>query len=175
MRDNVVTVYAQTKTPTGDEWKPFIEEATLTRVIADDGVNRYYADYMVDYLNINGDVVQDMIDEGKIVSYGLAVLVYDTAKAQNITQEKMETVAKTMSENSYKSASIGSGIAYRYEYADKAHISDYNRTLYTLNGNYENLKGKTLTAIAYIVVTDANTQEKKYYYTPINQQIYVNP
>lgn len=176
LRDNVVTVYAQTKAPTGEAFQPFIEEATLTRVIADNEVNRYYVDYMVDYLNINGDVVQDMIDEGQTVSYGLAVLVYDTAKAQNITQEKMETVAKTMSENSYKSASLGTGIAYRYEYTnDKTRISDYNRTLYTLNGNYENLKGKTLTAIAYIVVTDADTQEKKYYYTPINQQIYVNP
>lgn len=172
LKNDVVTVYAQTKAPEGEAFQPFIEEATLTRVIADNEVNRYYADYMVDYLNINGVVVQDMLDESKTVSYGLVVLVSDNAAEQ----EKMQKVAKVMADGNKNAAYIGStgnDIAYRFEYNDAAHISDYNRTLFTIDGKYENLKGKTLTAIAYIVVTDADTQEKKYYYTPVNTDIVV--
>lgn len=169
LKNNFVTVYAQTKTPTGDEWKPVIEEATLTRVIADNDVNRFYADYMVDYLNINGVVVQDMLDESKTVSYGLVVLVSDNAEEQ----EKMQKVAKAMADGNLNAAYVGDDLAYRFEYADKSHISDYNRTLFTLNGSYEKLNGKTLTAIAYIIVPDADTQDKIYYYSPVNTQIYI--
>ena len=172
LENNVVTVYAQTKTPTGDEWRPVIEEATLTRVIADNEVNRYYADYMVDFLNINGDVVQYMINEGQNVQYGLVVMIADEDEA--ITQENMISYLNKLKTNEKQSAYIGDTehVAAYFEYDDATHISDYNRTLFTINGKYENLKGKRITAMAYIIVPDADTQEKKYY-TPVNTQIVI--
>lgn len=169
VRDDVVTVYAQTTPPPeGDEWRPFIEEATLTRVIADEDVNTVYVDYMVDYLNINGEVVQKLVAGGSKVNYGLVVMVYDEA----MSEANMQKVAKLMIDNDKTAANIADTQhkAYRYEYSDATHISDYNRTLYTINGDYEKLNGKTLTAIAYLYLDE---DKSKIYYSKINQAIII--
>ena len=58
-------------------------------------------------------------------------------------------------------------IAYRFNYSDNEHISDFNRVLYTLKSNTEKAENMQFTAIAYIVVDGTK------YYSPINTDITV--
>ena len=170
LENDVVTVYAQTgavPNTDGKAWKPYFEEATLTRSIADEGVDILHADYMANYFNVNGDAVQDLLGSNNRIKYGLIVM-----KANGtVTKANMELALSKMIAADKTSAYIGDRehIAYRYEYGDAAHISNFNRTLYTVSGSYSSLQGKTLTAMAYITIDGDN-----YFYSEANTELAVS-
>ena len=169
LENDVVTVYAQTgavPNTDGKAWKPYFEEATLTRSIADEEVDILHADYMANYFNVNGDAVQDLLGSNNRIKYGLIVMKANAAA----TQSDMESALSKMITADKTSAYIGDRehIAYRYEYDDAAHISNFNRTLYTVSSSYAALQGKTLTAMAYITVDGTN-----YFYSTVNTELAV--
>lgn len=160
----IVTVYAQyNKTVSDDDmakWFPEFEEATLTRTISDTE-NLFYSDYMTNYFNYRGDVIQDLIENGAQITYGLLIMKSNV----EISDDKMQTVLRLMRENrNVMNAKIGDDnhIAYRREFSDGDHISNFNRALYTIKYDPVQLKGKRLTAMAYITV---NGQD---YYSAVN-------
>lgn len=174
--ETIVTVYAQYgKTPAND-WNPLIEETKLTRTIADDGVDWVWADYMTNYLSKDGSVVQNMIDAGNTnIKYGLFVMKYPTGNtAVSIEQSDMETTAKKLIDyyhtNGKSSAYIKDTdhIGYVYEYSDKDHISDFNRTLYTIKCSSAKAENMTFSAVAYITVDGEN-----YFYSAVNSDIVI--
>lgn len=163
--DRIVHIYAQYKSIPDKLWNPLIEEAKLTHTI-DDNVDWVYLDYMTNYLSREGTVVQEMETKPE---YGIVVAKYDSTLT-TLTQEKMESVADKMIEKDKSSAYLDSGktaIAYRFKYNDNEHISDFNRTLYTLKSNTSAAENKQFTAIAYIIVDETT------YYSLINTDITV--
>lgn len=167
--DRTVHIYAQYNKTISEAWKPLIEEVKLTRTIDDDH-DWVYLDYMTNYLSQAGLVVQEMETKPE---YGIVVAKYDSAQT-TLTQAKMEQIAGLMigsgGSSGKSSAYLDSektAIAYRFNYDDGEHISDFNRTLYTLKSNTDKAENKKFTAIAYIIV---NGQK---YYSPINTDIVV--
>lgn len=166
--NKIITVYAQYNKPIPEnKWLPEFEEATLTRTISDD-TNVVYADYMTNYFNYEGTAVQDLIDAGNNkIRYGLIVVKY----SDYVDAAFMQSALTKMVNASRTSAYIGDTehIAYRYEYSDKEHISNFNRTLYTLSSSFSAMEGKKLTAMAYITLDGTN-----YYYSAVNTDISVS-
>ena len=163
--DRTVHIYAQYNKTPEKLWNPLIEEAKLTHTIDDDH-DWVYLDYMTNYLSKDGTVVQEMEVKPE---YGIVVAKYDSTR-ETLSQETMQSVAKSMIEKDKSSAYLDKGktaIAYRFKYNDNEHISDFNRTLYTLKSDTSEADNKRFTAIAYIVVDDVK------YYSLINTDITV--
>ncbi|MBQ6337158.1 MAG: hypothetical protein IJI50_08000 [Ruminococcus sp.] len=171
----VVTAYAQYgKDVPENKWLPEIEEATLTRTIAD-GEDLTYADYMTNYFNYDGIAVQDMLKDSQYngkIKYGILVVKSKSdLTTTKLTKDQMKNALNSMQDldgtkDAYTpycaSAALNSSrtrIAYRYEYDDAAHISNFNRTLYTLYGNEEKMNGYTFTAMAYITFDGGENYE----------------
>lgn len=171
----VVTAYAQYgKDVPENKWLPEIEEATLTRTIAD-GEDLTYADYMTNYFNYDGIAVQDMLKDSQYngkIKYGILVVKSKSdLTTTKLTKDQMKNALNSMhaldgTEDAYTpycaSAALNSSrtrIAYRYEYDDAAHISNFNRTLYTLYGNEAKMNGYTFTAMAYITFDGGENYE----------------
>lgn len=163
--DRTVHIYAQYNRDPEKLWNPLIEEAKLTHTI-DDNVDWVYLDYMTNYLSKEGTVVQEMETKPE---YGIVVAKYDSTR-ETLSQETMQSVADKMIEKNKSSAYLDSGktaIVYRFNYSDSEHISDFNRTLYTLKSNTSAAENKKFTAIAYIIVDETT------YYSLINTDITV--
>ena len=133
---------------------------------------------MTNYLSKDGSVVQNMIDAGNTnIKYGLFVMKYPTGNtAVSTEQSAMETSAKKLidyyhnSNNTKSSAYIQDTdhIGYVYEYSDKDHISDFNRTLYTIKCSSAKAENMTFSAVAYITVDGEN-----YFYSAVNSDIVI--
>lgn len=163
--DRTVHIYAQYNKTISEAWKPLIEEVNLTRTIDDDH-DWVYLDYMTNYLSQAGTVVQEMEVKPE---YGIVVAKY-SSESTTLNQAKMESVANAMITGNKSSAYLNSektAIAYRFNYSDNEHISDFNRVLYTLKSNTDKAENMQFTAIAYIVVDGTK------YYSPINTDITV--
>ena len=163
--DRTVHIYAQYNKTPKELWNPLIEEAKLTRTI-DDDIDWVYLDYMTNYLSKEGTVVQEMKVKPE---YGIVVAKYPSTKAK-LDQTKMESVANAMISRNKSSAYLDSeknAIAYRFNYSDSEHISDFNRVLYTLKSDTNKAEEMQFTAIAYIIVDEIT------YYSLINTDITV--
>jgi hypothetical protein len=163
--DKTVHIYAQYNRTINEAWKPLIEEVKLTHTIDDDH-DWVYLDYMTNYLSQAGTVVQEMEVKPE---YGIVVAKY-SSEMTTLDKTKMESVANAMITGNRSSAYLNrekTAIAYRFNYNDNAHISDFNRVLYTLKSDTDKAENMQFTAIAYIVVDDVK------YYSLINTDITV--
>lgn len=163
--DRTVHIYAQYNNAPDKLWNPLIEEAKLTHTI-DDNHDWVYLDYMTNYLSKDGTVVQEMEVKPE---YGIVVAKYSSEMTM-LDQTKMESVANAMISGNKSSAYLNSektAIAYRFNYSDNEHISDFNRVLYTLKSDTNKAEEMQFTAIAYIIVDETT------YYSLINTDITV--
>lgn len=168
---DVVNVYLQTREiPSSEPWKPEFEEAKLTYSNDDDTAEqKYYADYLANYFSVDGTAVQDLLADGKSVKYGIIVVKNNKGLA-DLEQSKMIEALGIMRDvnNNYSSVYLNKDktrVAYRYEYNDASHISNFNRTWYTLTASQETMTEKKLSAMAYIEVGG------EMYYSAVNYDL----
>lgn len=155
--NGVITLYAHTDEPgvVAGTWYPLLEDATNSRRITETNVDKLVIDYMANYFNYEGAIVQQMVGAGN-VHYGIVVM--HTINATKVdTAEEVDTIARKVI-NSPKTAGWADSdkdtACYQYDYSDAAHISNFNRTLYTISSNYESVQGKKIVAVAYIKIGD---------------------
>ena len=172
--DRVVNVYAQYDNQLTDDWNPLIEEVTFTHMIEDNN-DWVYLDYMVNYLNKDGKIVQDMVAEGdENIRYGMIIVKHPIDTESPEYADMVDLADSMIAENStavYTDDSKQS-VAYRFEYGKPSDsskpISNYNRVLYTLRSDTDKAENCSFSVIAYITVDGEN-----YFYSDVNNDINV--
>lgn len=165
---DVVTLYAHTDEPdvVAGTWYPILEDATNSRRITETNADKLVIDYMANYFNYEGGNVQDMINGGATVHYGI-VVIKTTNDDKVDTNGKVQTLVNNFLTSGQSAAWVGGGandaVAYRFDYTDTKHISNFNRTLYTVTSNYSSAQGKKFVAMAYIKIGDG-----EYFLSPLN-------
>ena len=169
--NDVVHVYAQYGkfNELTDQWKPNFEEVKQTRKMDNDMgslVDTKYIDYLVNYANKDDERIQNLIGS-EVTEYGIVVLkgsVDYEGTGANALKELVDKMITRDLAQAKKTLGDDTFIAYRFAYSDATHTSSFNRTDYTISGNFTAFSGKHFTAMAYIKTT-AGT-----FYTPVDFQ-----